>query len=122
MEVTGKIKVFKFEDKGKYGKASLGESTKGKDGTWNNKYYNAKFFKGAFDKAKENGMPDKTKIEIKKAFLDSSTWNGKTYVSVNIMDFDYVDGVSQKTEQAAEQQTSDFVDVDLDAMASELPF
>lgn len=113
LNVTGQAKVFKLEEKGNLLKCSLGLSKKNKDGAWENEWYNANFFKDAKEKAK-NGIPDKTKIEIKNAFLNASKWNGKTYININIMDFDFVDGVPQPKPQ----QEFDIDSVNMD----DLPF
>lgn len=117
LKVTGQAKVFKFEDKGNWCKASLGLSKK-QNGEWQNEYYGANFVKDAKDKAQKTGIPDKTKIEIKNGFLSTSKWNDKTYVNVVITDFDFVDGEPQATPQ----QTAPAFDIDSVDMDSELPF
>lgn len=84
MNITGKARVYNFENKGNYAKASLQVGKKKQDGEWENMWFNAKFVgKNAPDEM-EKGQ----QINITSAILESFKGDKGTYVTVVIFDFE----------------------------------
>jgi hypothetical protein len=83
MNVTGKAKVFNFESKGSYAKASLQAGKKKADGEWENMWFNAKFVGKHTPSTIEKGQ----QINITSAALESFKGNNGTYVTIVIFEF-----------------------------------
>jgi hypothetical protein len=90
MNVTGKAKVYNFENKGNYAKASLQVGKKKPDGEWENMWFNAKFVgKNTPDDIKKGEQ-----INITSAILESFKGDKGTYVTVVIFEFESKGGVT----------------------------
>ena len=106
------VKVFANERDGANGKFtsySIGVSSKNQDGEWVNGYINCRFKKGVT-------VPNKSKIEIKKAFFVATKSGGKAYTHLMITDFKVL-----SEEGTAEQSADDFMKIP-DGAEDEVPF
>lgn len=71
-------------DHGKYTLYSIAVSSKNKEGSWVNGYISCRFKNGVV-------VPNKAKIKINNAFYTVTKSGDKTYVSLMITDFDFLD-------------------------------
>jgi len=91
MNVTGKAKVYQFESKGNYAKASLQVGKKNKEGEWENMWFNARFVGKNTPAEMEKGR----QIDITKAALESFKGDKGTFVTVVIFEFDMLSGFTK---------------------------
>ena len=82
MNVTGKAKVYNFEHKGNYAKASLQVGKKNKDGEWENMWFNARFVGKSVPAEMEKGQ----RINIISAVLESFKGDKGTFVTIIIFE------------------------------------
>ena len=82
MNITGKCRVYQFEHKGNYAKASLQVGKKKQDGEWENMWFNAKFVGKNLPDNIEKGE----QINITSAILESFKGDKGTYVTVVIFE------------------------------------
>lgn len=92
-----------------YSTYCLGVSSKDVNGNWTNGFLNCRFKKGV-------EIANKSKINIKNSFYTVNEYNGNTYISLFINDFEVVEGGEKKN--AAD---NGFMDIP-DGVEAELPF
>lgn len=104
MNISGKVSVYKVEDKGTWVKASIRDARKDKKtDEWKGSFWNAAFFGDCAQLAK--GLNEKDKIEIVRASItNEKAPNGTAYPSVSIFEFKMVE--EQKTEKPADDFSS----------------
>jgi hypothetical protein len=106
VNITGKARVYNFEDKGNYAKASLQVGKKKPDGTWDNMWFNAKFVKNV-PSTLEKGQ----QIDIKSGLLESWQSDKKiTYTTIVIFDYELLNKSEFKSEPI---ECSDADDLDI---------
>lgn len=92
LNITGKARVYQYQNKGKYATASLQVGKKKQDGTWENQWFNAKFVKTVPAEIEKGET-----INIVSGTLESNKTDKGTYTNVVI--FEYAqDGYEPKYE------------------------
>lgn len=108
MDVTGKTRIFRYDGDG-YTNYSRGISSRKfvngeKTDEWVTEYEKVQFPKGT-------DLPNKTDIEVTKAFEAVTEYKDKKYRKLVVQEFKVIDGESQKND---EEPVDDFEAIDED--------
>jgi hypothetical protein len=108
LQVTGKCRVYQFEDKTTYAKASLQVGKKKQDGEWENQWFNAKFV----GRNKPTFMDKGQTIEITSGILDSFKGDKGTFQTIIIFDYEAGQAPVQSQQRAISDEVADNDDED----------
>ena len=107
--------IFKNEKDGKVS-YSIGISKKKEDGTYENGYIPCRF-------RKDVSVDNKTRINIKNAWIDFYKIDKRTFLYVFINDFEIANKIEQKEEQQEEKSFDNWQSAkDIEEDSMELPF